>query len=67
MARKGPQALGVVGMIAGVGAAVSTTLAGAMTDYFGSQFAFFGLGLIAVLAFLAVLTFVPETRPQDER
>ncbi len=60
-------ALGVVGMIAGVGAAVSTTLAGAMTDYFGSQFAFFGLGLIAVLAFLAVLTFVPETRPQDER
>jgi MFS family permease len=58
-------ALGLVGMIAGVGAAMSTTLAGAMTDAIGSQFAFFGLGMIAVLAFLAVLALLPETRPED--
>jgi MFS family permease len=58
-------ALGLVGMIAGVGAAMSPTLAGAMTDAIGSQFAFFGLGLIAVLAFLAVLVLLPETQPKD--
>jgi predicted MFS family arabinose efflux permease len=60
-------ALGVVGMVAGLGGAVSTTLAGAMTDYFSSQFAFFGLGAVAVVAFLAVLMVVPETRPQEEK
>jgi len=57
--------LGLVGMIAGLGGATSTTLAGAMTDYLGSHFAFFGLGIVAVLAFFAVLAFLPETRPQD--
>ncbi len=55
--------LGVVGMAAGGGAAMSTTLAGAMTDYVGSQFAFFGLGAIAVVAVAAVLLLIPETRP----
>jgi MFS family permease len=55
--------LGVVGMAAGGGAAVSTTLAGAMTDYIGSQFAFFGLGAIAIVAVAAVLLLIPETRP----
>jgi MFS family permease len=57
--------LGLVGMIAGVGGALSTTFAGAMTDYVGSHFAFLGLGLVAIVAFLAVLAFLPETRPQD--
>jgi MFS family permease len=57
--------LGLVGMIAGVGGAMSTTFAGAMTDYVGSHFAFLGLGLVAVMAFLAVLAFLPETRPRD--
>jgi MFS family permease len=57
--------LGLVGMIAGIGGAMSTTLAGAMTDAIGSHFAFFGLGIVAVLAFVVVLAFLPETRPQD--
>jgi MFS family permease len=55
--------LGVVGMVAGGGAALSTTFAGAMTDYVGSQFAFFGLGAIAIVAVAAVLLLLPETRP----
>jgi len=55
--------LGLVGMVAGGGAAMSTTLAGAITDHFGSSFAFFGLGIIAFIAVAAVLLLVPETRP----
>jgi MFS family permease len=56
--------LGVVGMVSGGGAAMSMTLAGSMTDYVGSQFAFFGLGAIAIVAVVAVLTLIPETRPE---
>jgi MFS family permease len=56
--------LGVVGMVSGGGAAMSMTLAGAMTDYVGSQFAFFGLGAVAIVAVIAVLTLIPETRPE---
>ena len=58
-------ALGIVGMIAGVGGALSTTLAGAVTDHIGAHFAFLGLASVAMLAFLAVLLFLPETRPQE--
>jgi MFS family permease len=58
-------ALGIVGMIAGVGGALSTSLAGAVTDYIGAHFAFLGLASVAMLAFLAVLLFMPETRPQE--
>jgi MFS family permease len=57
--------LGIVGMMAGGGAALSTTLAGAITDHLGSQFAFFGLGAIAIVAIAAVLLLIPETRPRD--
>jgi MFS family permease len=56
--------LGVVGMVSGGGAAISMTLAGAITDHLGSQFAFFGLATIAILAIVAVLTLIPETRPE---
>ncbi len=60
-------ALGIVGMIAGVGGALSTTLAGAVTDHLGSHFAFLGLGTVALLAFGAVLLFLPETRPREAK
>jgi MFS family permease len=59
-------ALGVVGTIGGGGAALSATLAGATTDYFGSHFAFVGLGTIAILAVVIVFFLVPETRPSGE-
>ena len=55
----------MVGMVAGGGAATSTTLAGAISDYVGAQFAFLGLGAIAMLAVAAVLLLVPETRPEQ--
>ena len=58
--------LGVVGMVAGGGAAMSTALGGAITDSFGSQPAFLGLGMIAVLAAVAVFLFIPETRPEAQ-
>ena len=56
--------LGIVGMVAGGGAALSTTLAGALTDYVSAKFAFFGLGAIAIMAVAAVLLLIPETRPK---
>jgi MFS family permease len=58
-------ALGIVGMIAGVGGAMSTTLAGAVSDHLGSHFAFLGLGTVALLAFATVLLFLPETKPRE--
>lgn len=57
--------LGIVGMVAGGGAALSTTLAGVLTDTFGSQSAFFGLGAIALVAVVAVMVLMTETRPRD--
>jgi predicted MFS family arabinose efflux permease len=59
--------LGLVGMIAGVGGALSTTLAGAVSDYIGSHFAFVGLAIVATIAFVCVLLFLPETRPQEKQ
>jgi predicted MFS family arabinose efflux permease len=58
--------LGIVGMAGGGGAAISMTLAGAMSDHLGSRFTFFGLGGIAVAAIIAVLLLIRETRPQRE-
>jgi MFS family permease len=56
-------ALGVVGTMAGGGAALSATIAGATMDHFGSQFAFAGLGAVAVLGFFSVYMLLPETWP----
>ena len=58
-------ALGVVGTVAGGGAALSAAIAGATMDHFGSRFAFAGLGAIAVLGFFAVFMLLPETRPSE--
>jgi predicted MFS family arabinose efflux permease len=52
-------------MAAGGGAALSTTLAGAMADYVSSRFAFFGLGVTAIMAVVAVIALIPETRPKS--
>ncbi len=55
---------GFVGTMMGIGASLSPTFGGYMTDTFGSASAFLGLATIAVLGFTAVLTLMPETRPQ---
>jgi MFS family permease len=57
---------GFVGTMMGVGASLSPLIAGYMTDYVSSGFAFNGLAAIATLGFVAVWALMPETRPSDE-
>jgi MFS family permease len=59
-------AQGVVGTAMGIGASISPTLGGLLTDGFGGSVAFLGLAGVAVLGFSAVWLFLPETRPRDE-
>jgi predicted MFS family arabinose efflux permease len=55
-------AQGIVGTATGIGASLSTVLAGYVSDKFGSSVAFFGLAAVAA-AGLAMIWFVmPETR-----
>jgi MFS family permease len=56
-------AQGIVGSATGIGAAVSTTVAGYLAARFGAPLAFAGLAITAVCALLAVLLAMPETRP----
>jgi predicted MFS family arabinose efflux permease len=64
---------GIVGTTVGIGAAVSTTYAGYLSDHFGSQYAFLGLTAVALFGLAAMWTFMPETglahdeRPQGTR
>jgi MFS family permease len=57
-------AQGVVGAAVGIGAAFSTTLAGYLTDQFGSSTAFLGLASVASLGLVLVYLLMPETRPE---
>ena len=57
---------GIVGTFVGIGASISSTLAGFLTDRFGSPWAFAGLASIALAGFVAVLLLMPETRPVEE-
>jgi predicted MFS family arabinose efflux permease len=54
---------GIVGTTTGLGASLSTTLAGYASDHFGSQFAFLGLAAVAAAGLAAVWLLMPETRP----
>lgn len=58
-------AQGIVGTMMGIGASLSPTLGGYMSDSLGSDVAFMGLAAIAALGFTAVGTLMPETRPRD--
>jgi MFS family permease len=58
-------ALGLIGMMVGIGASFSSTIAGYVTDRFGSALAFGGMSLVAALGFLAVLVLMPETQPRN--
>ena len=57
---------GVIGTMMGVGAAISPTFAGYMSDVFGSPVAFLSLAVIAVVGLAAVSLLMPETRPSDD-
>jgi predicted MFS family arabinose efflux permease len=55
-------AQGIVGTATGIGASLSTVLAGYVSDKFGSSVAFGGLASIAALGFLVIILLMPETR-----
>ncbi len=56
-------AQGTIGCATGIGAAISTTLAGYLTDNFGSHAAFNVLTALAVGGFAVVALAMPETKP----
>jgi MFS family permease len=58
-------ALGAVGTAMGIGAALSTSLAGIMADHLGSHSAFLGLACMGFAAFMLVALIMPETREAD--
>ncbi|MGB9366014.1 MAG: MFS transporter [Xanthobacteraceae bacterium] len=55
-------AQGIVGTAVGIGASISPTLAGYLSDTFGSSVAFAGLAAIAAVGFAGVWALMPETR-----
>ena len=59
--------LGIVGSAVGIGAALSTTLAGYAMDHFGSSVAFFSLAFIAACGLILVGLLLPETRPDPRQ
>jgi MFS family permease len=60
-------AQGVVGTATGIGASLSTLVAGYVSDIFGSNVAFFGLASVAALGLAAIWLAMPETRPAPRK
>jgi MFS family permease len=58
---------GIVGTTVGIGAAVSTTYAGYLSDRFGSPTAFLGLTAVAIIGLFVLWALMPETRPAPGR
>jgi predicted MFS family arabinose efflux permease len=54
---------GIIGSAIGIGASISPTVAGYLTDEFGNRFAFLGLAAFALAGLCAVWLLMPETRP----
>jgi hypothetical protein len=57
---------GILGTATGIGASLSVTLGGYVTDHFGSAPAFAVLAAIGAAGFALVLLMMPETRPEKE-
>jgi MFS family permease len=56
-------AQGVVGTATGIGASLSTLVAGYASDVFGSSVAFAGLAGVAAIGLAIIWLAMPETRP----
>jgi hypothetical protein len=56
---------GVLGTATGIGASLSATLGGYVTDHFSSAAAFAALGAIGAAGFALVALLMPETRPPE--
>ena len=59
--------LGIVGTGTGIGASLSTVLAGYISDHLGSPVAFLSLAAIAAMGLALVFALMPETRPDERR
>ena len=57
---------GFIGTTTGIGASLSTTLAGYASDHFGNSPAFLGMAAVAAVGLAAVWFLLPETRPVPE-
>lgn len=57
---------GIVGTMIGIGASVSPTYAGYLSDRFSSPIAFLGLTAVATLGFIATWALMPETRSEPK-
>jgi predicted MFS family arabinose efflux permease len=57
---------GILGTATGIGASLSTTLGGYVTDHFGSAPAFAALATIGAAGFTVVYLMMPETRPERD-
>ncbi len=60
-------AQGIVGTATGIGASLSTVLAGYVSDKFGSSVAFTGLAGVAAVGLAMIWLAMPETRPSPQR
>ena len=60
-------AQGIVGTATGIGASLSTVLAGYASDQFGSNVAFLGLAGVAAVGLLMIWLVMPETRRSAEQ
>lgn len=58
--------LGFMGFSVGVGATLSTTIAGWIADTYGEAMAFYSLASVGVVAMLLVVLAMRETRPEPE-
>ncbi|HEX3937584.1 MAG TPA: MFS transporter [Xanthobacteraceae bacterium] len=56
---------GILGTATGIGASLSTTLAGYVADRFSSSAAFAALAAIALVGLVTLWRLMPETRPND--
>jgi len=56
---------GAIGTATGIGASLSATFAGYMTDRFGFGSAFAGLAAIALVGLTVLWSLMPETRPEE--
>ncbi|MDE1184545.1 MFS transporter [Paraburkholderia sp.] len=59
--------IGLFGLAAGIGATLSTAVAGFIADRFGNTVSFFGLAAAGALAVLLVWAAMPETRDAAEQ
>src|SRR5262249_59662936 len=57
---------GIVGCAMGIGASISTTMAGYLAHHFSTFVAFIGLAIVAAIGLLVIWLAMPETRNDED-